>query len=162
MSRLSPEIPLEWGLEALSLAGLLGGALLLNVLWPQSPTKVPVHYGAAGNVTHYDPKSSLWLLVRINAGLYLFLNVINLFPQLWNLPGTPEDRPHQFRLAQAFVRALKAFVMWLFTSILWMSVRVAQGAASGLPWWFLPVGLFAPLVIIVWWLVLARAVPKDE
>ena len=156
MKRSLPGTPLERGLELLSLVGLLGGALLLVVLWPQIPAEVPGHYGAAGSVTYYAPKGSLWGLVAVNAGLYVFLSLINLFPQAWNLPGTPKDRPRQLRLAQTFVRALKAFTIWLFAFVLWMSIRVAQGAATGLSWWFLPLSLFAPFVIISWWLVLAK------
>ena len=161
MARLLPQTPLEWGLEFLALTGLLGGVLLLTFLWPQIPAEVPGHYDAAGNVTRYDPKSSLWGLVTVNAGLYAFLSMVNLFPQAWNLPGT-EDRPRQLRLARTFMRGLKAFVMWLFTVILWTDVRVAQGAAPGLPWWFLPLGLFGPLVITVWWLLTAQDVYKDD
>lgn len=157
-----PRTPFETGLEVLSLLGLAGGALLLLVSWPNLPDRVPGHYDLAGNVTRYDPKGTLWLVVGINAGLYTFMSVINLFPQAWNLPGSPADRPRQFRLAQTFIRLLKVFVMWLFTFILWTDVRVAQGAATGLPGWFLPLGLFAPLVMIVGWLYLAsRAAPED-
>ena len=156
MPRLPPRTPLETGLEAISLLGLLGGVLLLVVLWPQIPADIPGHYDAAGNVTRYDPKGSLWGLVGVNAGLYALLSVINFFPRVWNLPGDPEDRPRQFLLARTVVRGLKAFVIWLFTLILWLDVRVAQGAATGLPWWFLPLGLFGPLVIIVVWLIRAN------
>ena len=152
MLRRPPRTPLETGLEAISLFGLFGGALLLTVLWPRLPTQVPGHFDAAGNVTRHDPKGSLWGLVAVNTGLYVLLSIINFFPQAWNLPGTPEDRTRQFLLARTVVRALKAFVMWL-------DVRVAQGAITGLPWWFLPLGLSGPLVIMVVWLLRANRDP---
>ena len=56
------------------------------------------------------------------------MSVVNLFPQLWNLPGG--EKP--------------------------VENRIAQGTVSGLPWWFLPLGLAAPLVMIVGWLYLAN------
>jgi hypothetical protein len=121
---------------------------------------VPGHYDAAGNVTRYDPKGSLWLLVGVSVGLYGLMGAVNAFPQLWNLPAHgAADRSRQLGLARAFMRCLKAFVVWLFTFILWISVRVAQGAASGLPWWFLPLALLAPLVLTVGWLYLANRPP---
>lgn len=153
---LLPRTRIEVGLEALSLFGLSAGALLLLASWPELPAEVPGHYDFTGNVTRYDSKGSLWGLVGISAGLYTFMSVISLFPQVWNLPGSPADRPRQFRLAQTFMRFLKVFVMWLFTFILWTDIRVAQGAATGLPWWFLPFVLFALPVIVVCWLYMAN------
>ncbi len=139
MVRLLPKTRLDWGLEALSLVGLWGSALLLIVSWPQIPAAAPGHYDAAGNVTRYDPKSSLWGLVGVNAGLYALISAVTFFPKRWNLPGTAADRPRQLELARTMVYALKAFVIWLFNLVLWLSVRVAQGAGAGLPWW-----VFAP------------------
>ena len=126
------------------------------VFWTQIPADVPGHYDAAGNVTRYDSKVSLWGLVGVSAGMYGLMSIINFFPKVWNLPGDAANRPHQFRLARTLVRLLKVFVMWLFTFILWNDVRVAQGYTASLPWWFLPLGLFAPLVMIVGWFYLAH------
>ncbi len=160
MLYLPPRTPLETGLEALSLLGLFAGALLLLAVWPELPAEVPGHYDAAGNVTRYDPKGSLWELVGTSALLYALMSVLNLFPQLWNIGvDRPAEHPKVFRRARTMMRALKAFTVWLFTFILWSTVQVAQGAAAGPPWWFLPLALFAPLVILVSWLYLAS---RDE
>jgi uncharacterized membrane protein len=137
---LPPRTRLETGLELLCLLGLLGGAGLLLAVWPELPDRVPGHYDAAGRVTRYDPKGSLWLLWAVSAGLYVLLSVINRFPNAWNIGlARPAEHPEAFRRARTTVRALKAVTVWLFTFILWNSVRVAQGEAAGLPGWFVPV-----------------------
>lgn len=115
---------LETGLEALSLLGLPGGALLV-ISWPN---RVPGHYDLAGTVTRYDPKGTLWGVVGSNAGAYTLMSVMDLFPQFWNLPGG-EKRVEN---------------------------PIAQGTVSSLPWWFLPLGLVAPLVMIAGWLYLVN------
>ena len=148
--------PLTAGLEALAFLGVMTGPIIVVASWSYLPPEVPGHYDLAGNVTRYDPKGALWLLVGVNVGLYGLLGAVNVFPQLWNLPGSPANRPRQLKLAQTVIRLLKAFVAWLFTALLWGSVRVAQGAATGLPGWFLPVVLGSVFSIVGGWLYLAN------
>lgn len=159
-SALPPPSRLETLLELLSLAGLATGFLLLLALWPQLPAQVPAHFDASGRVTRFSSKTSLWWLQLTNVGLYLLLTALNRFPKLWNLPGEGDAR--QFALARAFVRAFKTSTVWLFVYLLWNTLQVALGKAGGLAWWFLPAGLFGPILLLIIWLVAAHAPPQGR
>ena len=56
-------------LEVLCLALLIAGLTLVAIKYPGLPAKIPNHFDAAGNVTDYTGKGSIWLLEGVNLAM---------------------------------------------------------------------------------------------
>ena len=137
--------------EVLALAGLVVQMVLVGSYWHVLPRQVPMHFDARGAVDAYGDKSTLLILAGVTAGLYVLLTVVSFFPQYFNYPAkvTPENRGRMQGIATAMIGWMKAEFTWLFSYIVWVTIRVAMGRASGLGWAFLPVMLAVIGVTVV-------------
>ena len=150
---------LQWGLEACSLAVLLGMAALLLSCWPNLPEQVPAHFNAAGEIDRWGGKQELFLLPAVGLALWLLFTVVGFFPKSWNLPVevTKQNREKVYRRIGTLLTTLKLEIMVLFFAIEYFSVMLQP-----LPIFILPMVLAVPAVTLIAGLVSAVRAEKTK
>ena len=147
----TPPGPWEWLLEGLTWLGLLATWGVLLIAWPHLPERIPTHFGLSGEPDAYGPRSSLFSLVGVQLAMWLGMTLLMRFaPHRLNVPmEVTEANAHRVAVSmRATMRGLKAFVVFLFASLVVQVVLIAAGLRSQLPGWFLILGLVVPPVII--------------
>ena len=117
------------GLEALSLALLGLQALIIGVALGGLPDRVPVHFDVLGQADAFEPKSSLWELWAVSAGLYLLLSGLSLLPlrsPLWNLPAAMKVSGNRATVLE-MMASFKVLVTFTFLLLSFFSLRAARG-----------------------------------
>lgn len=79
--------PYQIALEALCLILLLGGIVFTAIKYPGLPEKIPNHFDAAGNITDYSGKGTIWLLEGINIAMYVMMTVFIFVPAIVQNPN---------------------------------------------------------------------------
>lgn len=81
--------------------------------------------------------------------------VLSRFPHLYNylVTITESNAEIQYRMASNFMIVLANVIIWLFTYMVWQSIRTALGKSEGMGPWFVPVFLFLSFGPIVVYLV---------
>lgn len=145
-------IPRSTGEVLLEMAAVAGLVLMIGglaVSWGSIPERVPLHFGVTGEPDRWGSKGEMLLLVPITLALYIGMTVVSRIPHHFNYPWpiTETNAREQYRLSRLLLTGLKAIVVWMFTSILWGSVKVALGRNDSLDVFSLPVFL---LLIFGW------------
>jgi uncharacterized membrane protein len=150
---IRPEMtPTDWLMEAFALAGIMVLLGYVIYYYPKLPATIPSHFNGTGAPDEYSGKDSFLFLPGVSIFVYILLSLIVLIPHQFNytIKITPANALRQYALAIRLIRYLKAAVIWLFFYSSYAIVRVAEGKASGLGLWFLPVvlgGLLVPVVV---------------
>jgi hypothetical protein len=140
--------------RALTLSAAVGLGLFLATtvwLWPQLPDVVPVHFGLNGRPDAWGERGLLLLLPVFGIGTYALLSAVLRMPvAIYNFPWpvTPQNRERQLVLARRLVLAFREYAVLLFLVLFLGAAFVALGKAQGLGWWFFPVTLGFPAVIL--------------
>ena len=71
-------------LEALGWIMLIGTLMYLIIGWSSFPDKVPMHYGAAGEIDRWGGKGEILFLVVLWWIMYLVISAVERSPQIWN------------------------------------------------------------------------------
>lgn len=145
--RLNPPRTLpDYIAEALSLAGILAGLMLLAFVWTDLPGDVPRHFGFSGEPTAWSGQWSIVAPIVIAIITYAGLTVLGRVPHVYNylVPITEENAAIQYRLGRSMVIWLKTFCVWMFVVIVWTQARVALGETDGLN----PIIIFGFLIAI--------------
>lgn len=143
--------------ELVAAGSLLLQFVLLAVLWPQLPSRVPSHFGISGAADAWGPKATLLLLPVVSAVIYAGLTLIGRHPHRLNYPIalTEENAPRQYAIAQSLIATVKAVTLSAFAYVTIATCRVATGSASGLGVFFLPLFLGALGITIAMHVMLA-------
>ena len=143
-------------MQGLGLALMVGVSLYLIIGWSSFPDKVPMHYGAAGEIDRWGGKGEILFLVVLWWIMYLVISAVERFPQIWNtgVKGDGCKSGQVYRtLKYATVVSLKLIVTADFA---YMIVNITLCRPLG--GWFTPV--FLVLVFEIWPLDhIAGAVP---
>ena len=136
-------IPLSTSEILVEIAALVGVLLTVVVIvqsWPTLPDTIPTHFGVSGQPDAWGSRVSLWLLPGISILLvYIPLTIFSRFPHIGNYPWniTEENAETQYQLVRSMMGWIKAETVWLITYIIWKTIQVACGKASGLGTTFL-------------------------
>lgn len=142
----------------LGIVGLVCTGLMIGILiyyWPELPEVIPTHFGASGQPDGWGSRQSLLFIAGTGAVLYLVMFVLSRFPHLYNylVTITESNAEIQYRMASNFMIVLANVIIWLFTYMVWQSIRTALGKSEGMGPWFVPVFLFLSFGPIVVYLV---------
>ena len=112
------------------------------------PSRIVVHFDAAGNPDGYGGKWNLLMMPALATLLAAGLFVLNLYPHVFNFPVkiTPENAFYQYRLATRLMRWINLLTTLLLAMISWMMVASAGGTMS--KGWIVVVFIFAGLMFI--------------
>jgi len=125
-------------LELLGLIMMIFLVIFFFLKWSAVSGPVPTHFNAAGQVDAWGDKNSLLGLFATAFGLYITLSVVELFPNVWNMPVkvTEENRGRLINISLYMLIFLKLIVLLLFFVLLFFSMSVLP-----LPVWLLPLYL---------------------
>ncbi len=148
----------DWIIEGLALFILLGIIVYTILHYPDLPNKIPTHFGAGGNANSFGSKSTLWILVGINVGIYVLLTAVSKIPHHFNyLVTITENNAHrQYTIALRMMRTLKLMVVLSFGYILIRTMLIATGEVMSLGTWFLPVFLIMIFVPLLFYIFLSK------
>jgi len=97
------------------------------------PDTILTHFGLNGAADAYTPKGSIWQLPWVNAGMYLFLSLIQRIPpDLYNLPvdRPTMNRPAVYAVAVEMLAVIKVFPILTVLLMEWAVVESATASQS--------------------------------
>jgi len=138
-----PLSSMERFFEMAAILGVIIGFGLLIRYWSVLPELVPRHFGLDGRPDGYGGKGILLFLPIVGVIFYLGLTALGRFPHVLNYAWkiTALNAYRQYYLARLLIVSLKAEMIWVFTYIELVQIRVALGQAEGLGPAFIPVML---------------------
>ena len=71
-------------LNILCIVILISIPIVLIILWPEIPEKLPMHYDLYGNINRYGNKIELIILPFISLLSYGLITLIEYIPDTWN------------------------------------------------------------------------------
>ncbi len=117
---------LDWALETLAIALLLGMFVNVAMHWDQLPELIPRHFNAGGNPDRWGNKDGIWTLPIVGFALYCGLTVLSRFPAHFNVPfAVDRTSPEVLSLLRRPVIAIKTVMVLMFAYISWITVRAA-------------------------------------
>lgn len=136
--------------EILCLLMLIGTTLYLILGWQSFPEQVPMHSNFAGEIDRWGNKREMLILPILSWILYVFMTVVEQFPQVWNtgVKVTVENRVRIYRILKNMLGTIKIIIIALFSYM-----TVATSLAVKLPVWFTIVTLVLVFGDITFWLV---------
>lgn len=137
-------------IEAICLLMLGGITLYIIFNWSSMPDKIPMHYDIAGQIDRWGNKSELILLPIISWAMYIFISIMEHFPQVWNtgVRVTEENAHRVYRILMSMIKTTKLIVVALFSYITICSV-----CAVSLSPWFLAIAMIVVFGNLVFWMV---------
>ena len=79
--------PYQIALEAACLILLMGGIVFTVIKFPGLPANIPNHFDAAGNITSYSGKGSIWIFEGVNIAMYLMMTIFIFIPAVIQNPN---------------------------------------------------------------------------
>src|SRR5688572_5322151 len=127
-------------LELISVLALVYMLAFTYTAFASLPDLIPTHFNASGEADRWGGKNGIWLIPVLGTAMYVFLTVLNRFPQKFNFPVpiTEANARTQYMLARQLVSAVKASTLCTFAYITWARIQVAMELRDGLGSSFLP------------------------
>lgn len=151
----------EYISEVLATVGVLAMLGISWRSWPTLPVRMATHFNGLGQPDGWGGKGTLMLLPISAVLLYAAMLLCARIPHALNYPVrvTEQNAPQLYRIAR---RLLTALNFWVTAMLLFLEVsiiRVAQGQATGLGVWPMPIFLGClgvTLIIAIWQMVRAK------
>ena len=140
-------------LEAVAIAALAYGVVLVLQAWSTLPDTIPTHFDASGNADGFGPKGMIWLLPSISVVLVPAMLFLRRFPWLSNVPIeiTEENAEKQYGLIVRLLSLLACDISLVFTVLVYDTILIAGGGNSLLGEWFMPVFITGVIAPILWY-----------
>ena len=126
--------PYDKLLDRIAFVFLLLQFLIPMVMFSSLDDSIPTRFDSSGEVSSTSSKYTVWILPFVGAFLYGMLWFLNKAPHTFNYPVkiTPENAEFHYRKAVRMMRYTNLICMVMFTFIVWSTVAVGAGLASGL------------------------------
>jgi len=130
---IEPE-PYDKLLDRIAFVFLLLQFLIPMVMFSSLDDSIPTRFDSSGEVSSTSSKYTVWILPFVGAFLYGMLWFLNKAPNTFNYPVkiTPENAEFHYRKSVRMMRNIKLICMVMFAFIVWSTVAVGAGLASGL------------------------------
>ena len=137
-------------LNGLCLIILVSTILFLAVTWSKIPNKVPMHYDFAGNIDRWGSKLEILILPVITWIMYIFMTIIEKFPQAWNtgVKVTEENKERVYSTLLHLVSTIKFIMVCVFA---YLTVQTAL--SFELSAWFTPISLLVIFGNLLYWIL---------
>jgi uncharacterized membrane protein len=155
-----PYSRLDVAVNCTSAAVLLLMAAGLFATWGSLPERVPMHFGWSGAPNGWGSPASLGFVFFVAIPVNVLLFGIQRIPESYNIPFevTEQNARDMYTVMRRMVIVLQLMLNLVFATSLLFCVLVATGGLSGLPFWFVPVVVAAPLGVTAWGVLAARRV----
>lgn len=123
-----PPSRLEKIIEMSSFALVLGLIVVIVLIYPHLPAKIPSHFTISGEIDGWAEKQVLWIFTGIVCALYVGLTWLAKMPHRLNYPGkvTPENAPFQYALGRTMLRLIKLEILLMSAAIAVELISIAQ------------------------------------
>jgi uncharacterized membrane protein len=140
-------------LEAVAIAALAYGVILVMQAWATLPATIPTHFDASGTADGFGPKGMIWLLPAIGVVMVPMILFVRRFPWLSNTPIkiTRENAEYQYGLLVRLLSLLACDVSLLFTVLVYDTIAIAGGGNSLLGWGLMPIFISGTIGPILWY-----------
>lgn len=124
---------------------LLGSTILMIVMWPQVPDRVPTHFNFAGEADAYGGKGALIGLCVLAWVMFIGLTILMKFPNTWNIPVkvTAENRARLYGITKGMLEVTK-FLVVLLMVVLLVGITIAAQIPK-----FLMMALVAAILLAI-------------
>ena len=155
----------DWALEGVALAAVLGAVALVLVYWPQIPERfvnLGYRYGRAPGVAGMmTAKNVLWMVAGIDVLAYVGLTLGARGGGLFEIPRELERQsPHLRQMLYSMVIVMKAVLALFAVYLVWALVNVGLRRGGGLSGGFLTVFTLAVPVPLVFYTLKMRRYRK--
>ena len=144
-------------LEAVAIAALAYGVILVMQAWATLPATIPTRFDASGTADGFGPKGMIWLLPAIGVVMVPMILFVRRFPWLSNTPIkiARENAEYQYGLLVRLLSLLACDVSLLFTVLVYDTIAIAGGGNSLLGWGLMPIFISGTIGPILWYFVAA-------
>ena len=146
--------PTDYAVEGLGWGLLLLAFILAIYGYVVLPETVPTHFNFKGQPDAYGSKISLLYVPIISLILTAGMTWLNRYPEIFNYPVkiTEENAEKQYKNAQTAIRWLKVAVNVIFLLVTWAIFVSANSSVSKQLAWLLPITVFLPLFIMIFFI----------
>lgn len=145
-----PKTRFERLFDSITIVVFALSVVYLMSVWAMLPTKVPVHYNAAGEVDRWGSKWAITMMPIIALVMWISMTVLERYPHVYNYPNLTKDNVRaQYINARLMLNVLKNIIVLLFVYSTWNDIQVALGNSESLGIWFLPfffIVIFGPMI----------------
>lgn len=136
-------------LNGLCLIILVSTILFLAVTWSKIPDKVPMHHDFAGNTDRWGSKLEIIILPVITWIMYVFMTIIEKFPQAWNtgVKVTEENKERIYSTLLHLISTIKFIIVCVFAYL-----TIHKALAFELSAWFIPIFILAIFGDLLFWI----------
>ncbi|MEA1997817.1 MAG: DUF1648 domain-containing protein [Euryarchaeota archaeon] len=129
---------------------------------PMLPEKIPTHFGFHGPPDEWGSKSTIFELLLIQTGLFLFIFILSLlvkrYPKIYNFPVDPKLLSHigkeeLYSQTHEFLLATSICINLLFAYIAVTIINVALGKCGGVNGYIVGLLIGILSVIIIYYLI---------
>lgn len=124
---------------------------IIAVNYSTLPDMIPTHFDAIGQPDNFGNKAMIFILGFILTFVFGMMTLLNKVPHIFNYPVkiTGENAHYQYKNATKLIRYIRLSIVFLFTYIIIMTIKIAHNEAVGLGIWSLAVFLviiFGPIL----------------
>lgn len=114
----------QTAVEVLSILLMAATLVYALVTFPSLPAKIAGHFNAAGDITSYSGKGSIWLLFGIELIMYVMMTAFMCTPALTEKPNMPWDMDASYKrdIAAETISLLaecKLLCLAMFSYMIW-------------------------------------------
>lgn len=114
----------QTAVEVLSILLMAATLAYVLVTFPSLPAKIAGHFNAAGEITSYSGKGSIWLLFGIELIMYVMMTAFMCAPSLTEKPNMPWDMDARYKrdIAAETISLLaecKLLCLAMFSYMIW-------------------------------------------
>lgn len=114
----------QTAVELLSILLMAATLAYVLVTFPSLPAKIAGHFNAAGEITSYSGKGSIWLLFGIELLMYVMMTAFICIPSLTEKPNMPWDMDARYKrdIAAETISLLgecKLLCLAMFSYMIW-------------------------------------------
>jgi uncharacterized membrane protein len=150
--------------EGIALCALLFTVATAALRYGSLPQRIPTHWGISGAVNGWGDKSSLWSMVAVGCIVYAALSAARFVPErAISIPVSPEQRAEAIPIALEMIAWMKAELVCLFAFNVQAMISVAEGRATRMFPWALPLSLIVLFATIAFYLarMMTLGTPRD-
>ncbi|TDF94818.1 DUF1648 domain-containing protein [Paenibacillus piri] len=122
-----PRTKTEMVHDLISVIVIAASFVYIFMMWPELPSRVPIHFNAVGEVDNWGGKGSVFVLPAVSVIIYIGLAILSRFPHVFNytVEITEKNANAQYKNARLMLSWIKIEIVLLFGFLLWKTIQAA-------------------------------------
>lgn len=128
---------LERWLDVFSILSIVVMIVYIFMNWATLPHTIPTHFNASGEADGFGGKWRIFIHPIVGLGLYIFFNILNRFPNLFNYPTdmTAENKPLIFVNSRKLLSWMNLQIIMFCMYNTWENIHVAITGETSISMW---------------------------